>query len=281
VSIKNFTKVKGQPKVWDIVRLDDEMQERARCIPVGDGSKLGLIGTVLSKEEYRKRVGPDEPDWEEPRAAGNYPTKRTNETMEDYEARIQKWNKCRDMVELFTLRENVMHAKFFEEFNPVVSDGLRKLKPGSCMEITTMDCSQYMNGNYGEWDLDTVNDNEARMNEPWDGSGLIIPILHKFEKVAELAVVAGSPISMVNMVTKLLDVIKPVAAFWPAVREILVHDYQAWTWEAVKDHLEKFESVLEPGNGYQAMNKASKTNAAKATSDSCGGDPSRKARKTS
>jgi hypothetical protein len=64
-----------------------------------------------------------------------------------------------------------------------------------------------------------------------------------------------------------------------------VHDYQAWTWEAVKDHLEKFDRVLEPytksGNGYQAMNKASETNAAKATSDSCGGDPSRKARKTS
>jgi hypothetical protein len=257
------------------VRLDDEMQERAQCIPAEDGSKLGQIGMVLSKEEYRKRVGLNQSDWQEPQAAGNYPTKSTTETKEDYDVRVCIWNIRKETAELFKLGQNTVRANFFEAFDPEFTEGLRKQKAGSFKQITLMDCLQYMKANYGEWDLDAINDNEARLDEPWDGSGSIIPILHKFEEVAELAVIVESPIATVNMVTKLLDVIKPVAAFRPAVREILMQDYRAWTWEAVKEHLEKCDRAREPyiksGNGYQANS----------TSDSGGGSPSKKVRKTS
>jgi hypothetical protein len=85
------------------VRLDDEMQERAQCIPAEDGSKLGQIGMVLSKEEYRKRVGLNQSDWQEPQAAGNYPTKSTTETKEDYDVRVCIWNIRKETAELFKL----------------------------------------------------------------------------------------------------------------------------------------------------------------------------------
>jgi hypothetical protein len=58
--------------------------------------------------------------------------------------------------------------------------------------------------NYGEWDLQEIDDNEARLDEPWDGCGSIEPILDKFDEVAELAEMGGSPVLMIKNIIKLL-----------------------------------------------------------------------------
>jgi hypothetical protein len=61
-----------------------------------------------------------------------------------------------------------------------------------------------------------------------------------------------------------------VAEFDLAVREITkMQGIKAWTWDAVKEHVIKFDKVREwiitAGKGYHG-NKANKANVAKATS---------------
>jgi hypothetical protein len=281
--ITKFTKVEGRPKAWDIVKLDNEMRERAQSIPSGTGSIMGQMGMVMSKEEYQTKVGPGKPEWEAPSDAGNYPTKKPNEPKDNYEARVQKWTKRKETAEAFMLGQNTMRNNFFEAFDPEITDGLRKVKAGTYMEITMMDCLKFMKDNYGKWNLQEVEDNEARMDEPWDGRGTIHPILKRFEEVAELAELAEAPIPLLKRITKLIAVIKPVAEFGLAIREIKMQDAQTWTWEAVKEHVIKCDNARDlnttAGKGYHAANEASEANAAKATSG--GGNSPRKGKKSS
>jgi hypothetical protein len=266
--ITKFTRVEGRPKAWDIVRLDNEMQEKAQCIPAGDGDRNGQVGMVLSKKEWTKRMGEQEPEWEPPRGPGTYPNKKQTETKESYEARIHVWNKRKDTAELYTLGESTMRTNFFEAFDPEFTKGLRKQKAGSYTQITMMDCLTYMKEKYGKWGVQEIKNNEARLDETWNGRGSIEVILDKFEEIEELAEMAEAPIPTFKMITKLMEVIEPVAEFGPAIREIMMHGVKAWSWEGVKDHLiicdEARQANTTAGKGYHAANEAREANAAKA-----------------
>jgi hypothetical protein len=282
-SMTKFTKVEGRPKAWDIVKLENEMRERAQCIPAGNGNKLGQMGMVLSKEEYQEKVGPNKPDWEEPPDAGPYPTKGDKESKENYEARVQKWNKRKETAELFALGQNTMRANFFEAFDEEITDGVRKLKVGSYLDITMMDCLKYMKDTYGAWNLKETEENEAKLDEPWDGRGSILPVLKKFENVFEMAEMAGAPIPMPTKIRKLIAVIKPVTEFGPAIREIKMKEAKKWTWEALKEHVITCDQARDEDTtadrGYHAANAASATKATDATNG--GGNSPKKGRKES
>jgi hypothetical protein len=261
-----YTKVEGRPKAWDIVKLDNEMQEAARKIPTGDGNRMGQVGMVLTAEEYRKRVGQDAPDWKPPRAAGNFPVKKTNELKENYEARVQRWNKRKETSELFELGHNTMIANFFEAFDPQYTKALRKKDAGANMQLTAKECLDHMKAKYGKWGMEEIKDNKARLDEQWDGRGEIDVILDKFEEVKEVAEMAGSSIDMIEMITKLIDAIEPVTEFGPAVREIVMKGIKNWTWEEIKEHLEVSDEARRrkttAGKGYHAANEASETSKA-------------------
>jgi hypothetical protein len=237
-SIAKFTKIEGRQKAWDIVKLDNKMQEAARKIPTGDGDMMGQVGMVLTVEEYRKRVGEDVPDWTPPVAAGDYPIKKTNEQKEHYEARVQRWTRRKELAELYALGHNTMLANFFEAFDPNITKALRNQNAGAQMQVTVKECLDHMKTKYGKWTMQEIKDNKAKLDEPWDGNGEIDNIIDKFEEVQEVAEMAGAPIGTIEMITKLLDVIDPITDFGPAVREITMKGIGNWTWDEIKEHLE-------------------------------------------
>jgi hypothetical protein len=149
------------------------------------------------------------------------------------------------------MQRNTMLANCFD---PNITKALHKQNAGAQMQVTVKEWLDHMKAKYGKWGMQEIKDSKAQLDEPWDGNGEIDNVIDKFEEVEEVAKMAGAPIGKIEMITKLLDVIDPVTDFGPAVREITMKAIRNWTWEKIKEHLEKMRgSAQTQGNSKQRI----------------------------
>lgn len=263
IALKRFTRVIGRPKASDVFRFEEELKRNCTLIWSDLYGIYGSIGMVLEHDEFKVLVGSNVARWQPPPARGPRPLQKRDESDVAYAGRVSVWKEIGEYYHYFTMGERILRWYFFEAFD---DDFTKQLKSRFRFEheITLYACLKFMKEMYGEFTVEDILDNLARMDEPWDGNGPIQMVLNKFNEVQKIAKQADAAIDDKTLIAKLLEAIKDVKDFATVAKEIKLQGSKNWKWEEIQIKLSRVDAVLNRSATanqvvYHAMNVVAKS----------------------
>jgi hypothetical protein len=179
------TKVPGQPTYDSLTRLRNELKQNAASIPSNrGGGSHGYLGTVMSATMY-DTVAPNQPftlaayPGAQPLLAAATTTAQINESVRQHSEHLREWRE-------YTNIHNALKKQLTEAIEPVYLRSQRDRHVGFANK-TLRELFAFLFQAYGQLTPQTLVDNQASMQKPWDPNTPFETLIEQIEDAMEVA----------------------------------------------------------------------------------------------